>query len=311
MREALLFSGLRRPAVSVVERQKIFGRHRSGWVDETDEPPVAIALVVETTGNGRPYEVKHAEGWWRDFSEVRIDDDRTVLRFLQMRGDPFGELEPGKPIVTSYWASLIRVLRQAATAWEPVGEYETVDDLRGLIPIEEMLGRYVRNPELAQRKVSAFRPKFSEGAAGFLRALPSAWTSALSVTYDGLEPVLTAKSLAAYLTAAAAVSLRAGLPMRRCDYCSSWFSIHHGKALWCSPSCRAAAFNERKSPHVLHQQDHDEEGNDSLAVPMERAEPRRQPKRAVKELRDAKGSKGTRGPDGRNRKPRRRRPSKA
>ena len=126
MREALLFSGLRRPAVRVVEHQKIFGRRRSGFIDETGEPPAAIALVIETTGNGRPYQVKYAEGWWRDLAEVQIDDERTVVRFLQMRGDPFGELEPGRPISTAYWADLIRVLRRAASAWQPVGEHETI-----------------------------------------------------------------------------------------------------------------------------------------------------------------------------------------
>ena len=108
MREALLFSGLRRPAVRVVEQQKIFGRRLSGFIDETGEPPAAIALVIETTGNGRRYEVKHAEGWWRDLAEVHIDDARTVVRFLQMHGDPLDELEPGHPISTAYWADLIR-----------------------------------------------------------------------------------------------------------------------------------------------------------------------------------------------------------
>src|SRR5258708_3951009 len=118
MREPLLFSGLARPVVRIVERQRVFGRHRSGFEDESGEPPPAIALAIETTGKGRPYHVKHAEGWWRDFAEVRIHDERTVLRFLQMRGDPFGELEPGQPTSTRDWASLIRLLRQAAHAWE-------------------------------------------------------------------------------------------------------------------------------------------------------------------------------------------------
>jgi hypothetical protein len=309
MREALLFSGLRRPAVRVVEHQKIFGRHRSGFVDETGEPPVAIALVVETTGNGRPYQVKHAEGWWRDFSEVRIDDERTVVRFLQMRGAPFGDLEPGQPISTAYWADLVRVLRRAAAAWEPIAEYETVGGAASTLG--ETLGRAIRDPKSAHMKVSAFRSELFAAAVGFLRELKSEWTSELSVTYDGLKPVLIANSLAAYLTAAAASSLRAKLPMRRCDYCSSWFTLHHSKALWCSPSCRAATFNRRKSPHELHQQNHDEEGNDALAMPLERAEPGRRSKRAIKKLRDPKGSKGSRRPDGRDRKPRRRRSPKA
>jgi hypothetical protein len=294
MREALLFSGLRRPAVRVVERKEIPGRQASGFGLQWQN-----ALVIETSGNGRPYQTRFAEGWWRDLAEVRIDDESRVLRFLQQRGDPFGELEPGRPIVTSHWQSLITLLRQAASAWE---RPEVISRT-----LEEVLGREPSPDE----GISAFRSERREGAAGFLRALQPEWTSQLSVTYDDLEPVVVAKSLAAYCAAAAAASLRAGLPMRRCAYCSSWFTLHHSKGLWCSASCRAATFNRRKSPHGLHQQDHDEEGNDPVAMPLERPRPGRRSKRAVEKLRDPKGSKGPRRPDGRNRKPRRRRSPKA
>jgi hypothetical protein len=310
MREALLFSGLRRPSVRVVERQKVFGRHGSGFVDEAGESPAAVALVVETTGNGRAYEVKHAEGWWRDFAEVRIDDARTVVRFLQMRGDPFGRLETGRPISTADWATLIRQLRQAATAWESVAEGETVGDTGGDVPLEQMIGRATRDPDSAQMKVSAFRAE-QGGAAGFLRPLPPEWMGQLSVTYDGLQPVLIAKSLAVYLCAAAAASLRAGLPMRRCDYCSSWFTLHYANARQCSASCRAARFNNRRSPHGFVPQDHDPQGSNPVAEPVASAGNKRQPAGSRAKLLDSKGSGRTRGANAGDRKPGRRRPQPA
>jgi hypothetical protein len=299
MREALLFSGLRRPAVRVVERQKVFGRYRSGFVGETGELPAAISLVIETTGNGRPYQVKYAEGWWRDFSEVRIDDERTVLRFLQMRGDPFRELEPGAPIVTSHWESLIRLLRRAASAWDSKTTTSfTLDDL-------------ISHSADALFPVSAFHPEWRDDAAGFLRALRPEWTSELSVTYDGLKPVLIANSLATYLTAAAAASLRAGLPMRRCHYCNSWFTLHYANAHQCSASCRAARFNQRRSPHGFLPQDHDPQGGDPVAEPVESAGNERQPAGSRAELCDQEGSGGARRANAGDRKPRRRRPPSA
>jgi hypothetical protein len=119
MREALLFSGLRRPAVRVVERRGMPGRQRhSAWVGDSGELQWQEALVIETSGNGRPYEVECAEAWWRDLAEVRLDDERRVVSFLQRRGDPIGKLEPGKPIITSEWEPLHIVLRQVSRAWE-------------------------------------------------------------------------------------------------------------------------------------------------------------------------------------------------
>ena len=169
-----------------------------------------------------------------------------------MRGDPFGELKPGTQIVTNDWESLTTVLRQAASAWEPVAVGETIADVGGSIPLEEMLGRYVRNPELARMKISAFDPDRAKVAAGFIRAFDPAWNDELLyVAYQALQPVIVARSLAGYCMAAAASSLRAGLPMRRCEYCNAWFTLHYANARWCSPACRAAQFNKRTSPHAF------------------------------------------------------------
>ena len=82
--------------------------------------PLTDALIIETSGKGRPYDVTHAEAWWRDFAELPIDDERRVLSFLARRGDPFGQLAPdGKQISTYHWLGLKAVLEQAAAAWDP------------------------------------------------------------------------------------------------------------------------------------------------------------------------------------------------
>jgi hypothetical protein len=233
MREPLVFSGVARPSVRVVER-RITAVPGTGWGAD----PRQEALVIETSGKGRPYQVEHAEGWWRDLAELRIDDERRVLSLLQRRGDPHGLLQPGTAIVTSSWSAIVAVLRQAATAWQPekVGECASLDEL-------------VRADAFPP---SAFRPENAEYAAGFLHRMnPEEWKGQLYLAYRGLEPVPVATSLEAYCVAAAASSLRAGLPMRRCGYCASWFLLHHKTAQWCSPSCRAAKFNNRTSPHAF------------------------------------------------------------
>jgi hypothetical protein len=276
MREALLFSGLRWSAAKVVRRGQAFGTFSGKKVELFD------ALIIETTGNGRPYSVTHAEGWWRDFADIPLDDERRVLSFLARRGDPFGRLAPdGTQTSTHDWLILKSMLQQAAAAWN-------------LVPDET--------------GVSRFQPELLEPAGRFIQASPSDdLTSDFGVTFQGLAPVLRAKSLAAYMCAAAAVSLRSGLHMRRCDYCSSWFLLHYANARQCSASCRAARFNNRRSPHGFLPQDHDSQGGDPVAEPVANAGNERQPAGPSAELSDQKGSSGARRADARDRKPRRRR----
>jgi len=238
MREALYFSGIRWPAARVVDRKQLI---------DDDDPvpglvPVAVsyvdALVIETTGSGRPYEVNFIEGWWRDFAEGRLDDENHVLRFLRRRGDPFGVLAPdGTQISTRgrTWRDLKKVLEVAATAWEP-------------------------QPAITPAGISRFRPERRQGAERMFDVVtgPAAtgWADDLGVHYSGISRSDHAKTLAAYLCAAAAASVEAGLDMRRCGHCGSWFTLHYANARHCGNSCRAAANSNRRSPHVVVSQDH-------------------------------------------------------
>jgi hypothetical protein len=283
MREALLFDGLGWPAARVVDRKSIVGRPASGFFADGQPTRWAESPIIDTSGHGRRYRVRYAEAWWRDLSEVLIEDEQRALSFLARRGDPFGELAPGKPIALFYWEGLILRLQQAASAWETVRDWET-------------------------STVSAFRPERCAFAEQFHTSLPADWLEQLSVTYDGVVPVLRAKMLFAYLIAAAATALRQRLPMRRCAYCYSWFTLHYAAARHCSPSCRAAEHNKRTSPHGLRSQDHHPDGSDPLAGAVDHPGPGPEPDRTRAQLRNPETSQGPRREDARGgRAPRRRR----
>lgn len=215
MREALEFQGRRWPAARVAG-------HSTALV--AGEPP---SLVIEVSGSGRAYAVLHAEGWWRDLAELRPHDESRVLSFLQRRGDPLGLLAPGHRIDTKDWKGLIWTFRQAAMAWGP----------RQALEVSTYGGGEVQPVE---------------GERAFLKSLQTnypGWAADLGVTFQGLEPVVKADSLQAYMIAAAMAGLRRKLPMRPCNYCSSWFYVTHAAARFCTSSCRAASGNKKVSPH--------------------------------------------------------------
>jgi hypothetical protein len=231
MREPLLFSGIRWLGAKVVARKQVVDDdpdHRSRKVPFTD------TLIIETTGQGRPYSVNFAEGWWRDLAELALDDEKRVLSFLRRRGDPLGVLEPGgKQISTHDWRDLKAVLERAVVAWDKQPDKEGVSHFRleKLRSAEHMFDR-------------AAHPVPTDPAA-------TGWADELGVHYSGISKSHHARTLRAYLCAAAAACVEAGLDMRRCDYCHSWFTLHYANARQCSASCRAAHFNKKRSPHAF------------------------------------------------------------
>src|SRR5215472_15370516 len=208
VRDALLFSGLRWPAAEVTSRRPIRVL-ATGFVD--DEGRVEVP-VIATTGQGQQYQVESAEGWWRDFAELTIGDERRALSFVRRRGDPSRVLTPERPLHTGYWVEHLNGLCTAALFWEPRNDLE--------------VSRFIAD---------------DERVALFLRKLRPDWAEEeMRLVYRGLTPLPVARSLAAYLLAAALSSIRRRVPMRRCQYCSSWFELHRKEAVFCSPSCRAA-----------------------------------------------------------------------
>jgi hypothetical protein len=221
MDDLLLFTGTRWGGAKVVDRKEVaISRPTPDGTVLTD-----ITLIVGTTGEGRVYSVDSAEAWWRDFSETPFADEGRVLSFLQRRGDPFNLLAPGRQISTCDWYQLSGVLRAAAQLWDRAPDAAGVSHFHSEdLPIVQTL--------------------FDSE-----RGWP--WANAISVIYRNAVVGQHAATLAAYMWASAAASLRGGRPMRRCEYCSSWFTLNRSDARWCSSSCRAAGSNKRKSPHAV------------------------------------------------------------
>src|SRR5262249_31591791 len=159
-------------------------------------------------GQGQQYQVESAEGWWRDFAELKVGDEQRAISFVRRRGDPRDELAPDRSIHTGRWVDLLNRLRPAALCWE-------------------------RRDNLEVSKFIAD----DERVAIFLQLLPATWaTEEMGLAYRSLTPVPRAHSLAGYLIASAISALRRRVSMRRCQYCSSWFELHRKEAVFCSPS---------------------------------------------------------------------------
>jgi hypothetical protein len=224
MREPLLFSGIRWLGAKVVARKPVVDDdpdHRGRKV------PFVDTLIIETSGKGRPYQVHFAEAWWRDLAELALDDEKRVLSFLRRRGDPFGVLAPGGKQISTYdWRSLKAVLERAVVAWDTQPDETGVSHFR-----------------LEKLRSAEHMFDMATGVAA------TGWASEIEAGYHGgITLTHRAKVLTAYLCAAAAASVRGGLDMRRCDYCSSWFNLHYANARQCSSSCRAAASNKGRHP---------------------------------------------------------------
>ena len=204
--------------------------------------PLIDTLIIETTGKGRPYSVAHVEGWWRDFAELSLDDERRVLSFLQRRGDPFGVLAPdGTQISTHDWRDLKRVLERAATAWDPQPDETGVSHFR-----PEKRSR-------AERMFAMVTGRYADGRAADGRpdGPRTGWAEELGVAYHGgitpISPRQNARRLPvrrcrrfgarrAWICAAATIAAR-------------WFTLHYANARQCSASCRAAA-STTGDPHM-------------------------------------------------------------
>ena len=109
MREKLFFDGLAWPAARIIGRERVPGRHASGFFTG-DQPNEAETFVVDTSGNGRTYQMQYAEGWWRDLAELKTTNERQVLSFLRAAATCSATSSPasqsawsgGMPLLSSY-----------------------------------------------------------------------------------------------------------------------------------------------------------------------------------------------------------------
>jgi hypothetical protein len=62
------------------------------------------------------------------------------------------------------------------------------------------------------------------------------------------KTVLEATSLGAFMLKSALIGLEHGTPMKRCDFCSSWYYATRKGARFCSASCRSMSLQQNGRP---------------------------------------------------------------
>jgi hypothetical protein len=208
---ALMFTGTR------FTRAKAKGTGLRG----KDRPPI---LSVFSDFPGKAWTVDKAEGWWRDFAGLDLADEKQVVTFVRKHGFLFPDSE--RQEFTDRWPDLQTALKTIEAAWEPLdanGDSEILD-----------FGKVVETVRAYQRDITITR---------LMREM--------RVAFDPKgRTVLQAQTLPGYMVFSALAGLQAAIdkestaPMRRCQWCGSFFYRPRRDALFDSPSCRARA-NER------------------------------------------------------------------
>lgn len=175
------------------------------------------ARMLRTTGQGREKKVIGASGIWRNFADIRQDNETKVVEFVRRWGDPFAELAPDTPSPTSSWNAVAQRFETVASFWSRV-------DADGI-------SRFQDDPA---RRVTVMKD---------IRNSPE-FANDIQVVFDVTETGeidihLAPRSLAGFMLASAMAHLETGQSMRRCETCDDWFAIGKRDSRFCSPSCRA------------------------------------------------------------------------
>lgn len=205
----LIFSGIRWQTAQVVHvgssRVQTAGGVRAG----------STLVEIAASGHGRKWETDIALAFWRDFTDLPLDDVHAITDFVRRRGDPHGALDRGEVTHTGHWGNLQALLGTAARAWEPAGA-----DGASLVTAN---------------------PKRLKEAEWFLRDNPAPVMNDTETALDphGPRAVLRAKSLATFMCLSALSAVERRVPMRRCDHCGSWLELSRKDARFCSGTCRS------------------------------------------------------------------------
>jgi hypothetical protein len=172
-------------------------------------------VEIAASGHGRKWETSTTLGFWRDFTELPLDDVDAITAFIRRYGDPYGALDRFEVTHTGHWKNLKALLGTAADAWEPVGQ----DGV-------SQVAADPRRLKLAER---------------FLRDDPMPILKDTETALDphGPRAVLRAKSLATYMCLSALKAVERRIPMRRCDHCRSWLELNRKDSRFCSGTCRS------------------------------------------------------------------------
>jgi hypothetical protein len=172
-------------------------------------------VEVAASGHGRKWETDVSLGFWRDFTELSLDDVDRIVAFIRRYGDPDGALDRGEVTHTGAWKNLKALLGTAAGAWEPAGA--------------DGVSRVAADPK---------RLKLAEW---FLRDHPMPVLKDTETAFDphGPRTVVRAKSLATFMCLSALSAIDRRVPMRRCEHCGSWLELNRKDSRFCSGSCRS------------------------------------------------------------------------
>jgi hypothetical protein len=206
----LMFSGTRWQTAQVVHVG-------SSLVAVRGERIVRGSTLVEVaaSGHGRKWETDTTLGFWRDFTELPLDDGGAVVAFVRRYGDPDGFLDRGEVMHTGHWKNLKALLGTAASAWEPAGQ-----DGVSLVAAD---------------------PKRLKLAEWFLRDNPTGVLKDVEPMLDPHGPriVVRARTLATFMCLSALSAVARRVPMRRCGHCESWLELNRKDSRFCSGTCRS------------------------------------------------------------------------
>ena len=176
-------------------------------------------FAFKTSGKGRPLELDGPAAWWRNFSELNLDDPDAVTGFVRRRGDPFGALSPTTQANSSQWGGVAAVLKLAASCWT-----------RNRVGTSVFVGQ---GPGVMRAMVAS--PSFQHG----IEYEP--W-----VVRGEFSLRIVAKTLAAFMTASATFHVQSRVDMAVCQHCGDWFVERRRGTQFCSASCRAASSTLKK-----------------------------------------------------------------
>ncbi|MGO6724405.1 MULTISPECIES: hypothetical protein [Rhizobium] len=189
-------------------------------------------ISFRTSGKGRPLELVGPAAWWRNFSDLNLDDPGAILDFTRRRGDPFGLLSPTTQGDTGGWKYLSGLLKLAASCWTTIIPPTSLcTDFDNGYVIEALLASPMFDV--------SFVPHVAEIRIG-------------ASVRRGLNMHIIPKDLGAYMVASAVLHLENHVAMAVCQHCGDWFELKRRGSMYCSPSCRAAASTETKKGRKSH-----------------------------------------------------------
>lgn len=174
----------------------------------------------KTSGKGRPLELVGPAAWWRNFSEIDLDDPDAVIGFVRRHGDPFGTLSPTTQADSSQWLAVAVVLKLAASGWT-----------------RNRVGPSVATRPHGVMQALVASPIFRDGVD---------YVPHVDGGSDQLSLRIVAKSLAAFMVTSAILHLQSYVDMALCQHCGDWFVERRRGTQFCSASCRAASSTSSK-----------------------------------------------------------------